>query len=278
MDYTKYYIYAFDIAKRHITAALSCPDVETAKQVYLIASRKMESEYNAKGFKFGYTHIDSQNDSTFHASFDIDRTEVTIDFILPPTGNHKKGWAMIKVCGIDDFVFAESQTEKALYASPKNCQRDIQFMYFVKSALAELTGEGFATTTPPWEKGLTPQPAVEEKLKPKKPKNTPSLPKKPRKQRLKKYEVPVTEYLAALKQSILEGYTPQATVVNLSYKDIAKALAKADGFSEQQIESIEHGVRHTEAWKNRKETLKEIYDTAAFRNRRTGNTPYQDVQ
>ena len=55
-------------------------------------------------------------------------------------------------------------------------------------------------------------------------------------------------------------------------------IAKSDGFSDMQIESIEYRVRHTEAWKNRKETFQKVFDTLALRERRTKNMPYQKVQ
>lgn len=57
IDRIKYYVYAFDIKKRLITAALSCPDEKTAKEIYSTVSRKMEVEYGTKGFHFRYARV-----------------------------------------------------------------------------------------------------------------------------------------------------------------------------------------------------------------------------
>jgi CRISPR/Cas system-associated endoribonuclease Cas2 len=241
----EYFIYALDINKDKMTAAWQCPNEETAERIYQIVSQKMEEEHGVGGggfdFDFGIAVTEKGDDS-----------HNELEYIAPPR-HEKEKWTRKLLCKYNDFVFAAKQTEKYLRTRKKR-PRYIQFMEFVKMALEE-----------------KPLPPTAEKSKS-------SKPVKLRKERYKKYEALVEAYLEYLKKSVLEGDTPSASVANLSYKEIAKVIAKTDGFSDIQIESIEHRVRHTEAWKNRKETLKKIYDTATSRNRRTGNTPYQDVQ
>ena len=136
MDYTQYYIYAFDIKKGHITAALSCPDEKTAKRAYLIASRKTDMEHGTQGFSFGYTCIDPRTDNI---SVDLlDAGTVSIEYLLPPRGNQKRGRFTSKVCKIDDFIEAETETKELLHNI--HCHlRDIQFMRYVESAMSSST-------------------------------------------------------------------------------------------------------------------------------------------
>jgi len=136
VDYTQYYIYAFDIKKKHITAALSCPDEKTAKRAYLIASRKMEMEYDTKGFSFGYACIDSRTDNI---SVDLLGTgAVSIEYMLPARGNQKSGRLTSTVCKIDDFIESEAATKRLLHNI--HCRlRDIQFMCYVESAMSSST-------------------------------------------------------------------------------------------------------------------------------------------
>jgi len=147
VEYWKYYIYAFDLKKQDITAALSCPDEKTAKQVCRIVSRKMDMEYGTKGFRFGHTLVG-----------DASRADRTIADLLGETTVYikKKGF------GIDDFESAEEQTKKFLCTTREKKPLDFQFMYFVDLALRGLPidVEENATRSEP-----VPAPLVEEKRK-----------------------------------------------------------------------------------------------------------------
>ena len=43
----QYYVYAFDITDKMVTAALSCPDEKTAKRAYQHARREMELQHGS---------------------------------------------------------------------------------------------------------------------------------------------------------------------------------------------------------------------------------------
>jgi len=121
---TEHYVYALDTTEEIITAALSCPDLQSAKQSYLTAKR----EYGEHSYiKFGFVSVCFQ---------------VGIEY-------HKYGWRTSSVFSCNDFQFAASQTEKILSAEKKrfeNDDDDIEFMRFAMSALQELT-DGSAKCT-----------------------------------------------------------------------------------------------------------------------------------
>ena len=100
-----------------------------------------------------------------------------------------------------------------------------------------------------------------------KPKDKPQKPKKPRKKRESKYEDAVQEYLLALREGVMRSAIPSSKVANLSSMVIAERLKDDERFSGAKLKSIEHHVRHSEAWKNRRETLKQVYDNKTFGER-----------
>lgn len=126
MEFLKYYVYALDLRSDCITAAVSCPDKKTAKQAFLIASRKMKPESNMRDFHFRYIGVVPQEDSD---GLDWLGTGVEIQYV--------KGELIKKTFNTDDFVFAETQTEECLNDS-QNCL-DIEFMREVKLAISSLT-------------------------------------------------------------------------------------------------------------------------------------------
>lgn len=130
----KDYIYAFDIPKRHITAALSCPDEKTAIEVFLAVSRKMEVEYVTKRFHFGHARVCADLPTDGLLDDLILGTKAVIEYISLPRGNQKSGRLTSKVCSIEDFEFAESQTKEYLLPHKKR-PLDLQFMYLVQLAL-----------------------------------------------------------------------------------------------------------------------------------------------
>ena len=231
---------------------------------------------------------------------------------MPPKGSYWRGYLKTETFNRDDFEFAEEQTEKFFSNENKRpfgsyyTQHDIEFLRHAKSAKSKLflgfdprdvPSDTSENKKPPWKRAssdmkpadnsvmapsepandtqATSQPLVEEKPKPK---NETAQPKKRRRIRVKKYEVPVAEYLINLREEVLVGIVPSAKVANLTAMDIAECLAKKDEFKNLKIDSIEQKVRRSEAWRNRNETFKPIYDTATFRNQHSGKTPYQDVQ
>ena len=141
---TKYYICAFDINGR-ITAALSCPDEETAKRVYPIALRAMEKKHDTNEFLFHCIEInvlESRIQSSIRSIQSAFRS-------LPPHGLTvlSKPSAIRDITphgiednlNIDELKRAESETRKILSEFPPPYQRqDIQFMYYAKLAIEEL--------------------------------------------------------------------------------------------------------------------------------------------
>lgn len=97
-----------------------------------------------------------------------------------------------------------------------------------------------------------------------------------RKKRTSKYEDAVKGYLDDLAVQVKEepnGFIC-AKVMNLSAQDIAEHLKRRDErFANPTIDSIKDRIRRTEAWKNRKETLKEFYNTRTFNNPLSINEP-----
>ena len=245
LDHYQYFIYALDINKSRIASAWHCPDEESSQRVFAIVDQRMEEELGEVwyGFDFDFGIAVTEEGEDSHNE---------LEYIAPPRHKNER-WLKRFACKHNDFVLATIKTEQFLRTKKKRPPY-MQFMYFVKLAL-----EG------------KPLPTITEQ------KNSPK-PEKTRKQRYKKYEFIVGAYIDQLKKSVLEGDISSAEIANLSYKEIAKAIAKTDGYSEMQIESIEYGVRHTEAWNNRKETFQKVFDTLALRERRTKNMPYQDVQ
>lgn len=99
---------------------------------------------------------------------------------------------------------------------------------------------------------------------------------KPRKRGKSKYEEAVKDYLDSLVKEAKEDPSRYilARVENLSASDIAEHLKKRDSrFSKATVKSIEDRTGRTEAWKNREETLKEIYDTKTLNNPLPRNEP-----
>ena len=141
----KYYVYALDTENGQITAALSCRDEKTAKQAYQIAKRSFETEYGeTSSFHFGFTGVDSS---------------VCIEY-------SKRGWQKTESFDVDDFEFAETQTEKCFSKEKKwhesrYVQKDLDFLRYVKNAISklflgfdvhEVPAEPKPEKPPPWKR------------------------------------------------------------------------------------------------------------------------------
>lgn len=162
---------------------------------------------------------------------------------------------------IAELEYIESETKTILSDDSQPSRRlDIQFMRYVESAMTgssvALETEGIADSKP------TRRPT--NKLK-----NQSTRPKKPRKKRHSKYEDAVKDYLKSLVTLALEDSSKFVLdqVATLSAKVIAEHLKKNDErFAQAKINCIEDRVRRTNAWKNRKETLKPVYNTRTLQN------------
>gem|GEM_PF-6945325 len=94
-----------------------------------------------------------------------------------------------------------------------------------------------------------------------------------------KYEKEVKEYILRLKKMINEDNCSPERAHALSDYEIAIRL-KMEGVFKAHFWSIVERVRHTDAYRKREDTLKEALalagETGTFKNRQTGNSPYQE--
>jgi len=91
------------------------------------------------------------------------------------------------------------------------------------------------------------------------------------------YENPVMDYLIDLRESVLAGRIPSARIANLTALEIAEYLKKKDPTTFwAKITSIKQKIGRTDAWDQRKETFRPVFETGTFINRHNTNSAYQD--
>ena len=132
-----YYVYAFNIKEKDITAALSFQDQETAKTAYEAAFQeiqKTQSPYGILpgciyGFQFGYTEngIEIKDDDFTEIS------RVRIDYPLSSRRGYQEGNYSHKTFETDDFEAAECNTKNILKENiVPDDRQDIKFIRYVK--------------------------------------------------------------------------------------------------------------------------------------------------
>jgi len=147
----RYYVYALDIDKDCVTAALSCPDAETARRVFRAVSKKMKAKDDADRFHFGCAEVDVSASKMQSALRSLDST-LRSRFVRPDVdacrdiSPRKRD---LNNLNIDELEAAELETEKVFSGSqPPYKQPDILFMHHVKQVLAELAGNDASSATP----------------------------------------------------------------------------------------------------------------------------------
>jgi hypothetical protein len=125
-----YYVFAFDLEKEDIAAALSFQDVKTAKLAYDSAYYEMQTKHGTDGFHFGYTLVSRIGDACFPFSDDSKDVNPRVRIELPPWNGYRRERSVVLDIGV--FEAAEQFTKKVLTEGTSPNRQDIQFMRYVK--------------------------------------------------------------------------------------------------------------------------------------------------
>ena len=111
-----YYVYAFDLEKEDIAAALSFQDVKAAKLAHDSAFHYLKTKHDTDGFYFGYTTPPTKNDC-FSVGSSAVNTKVRI--VLPPWNGYRSERSVVIVIGV--FEAAEQFTKTVLAENFSAC-------------------------------------------------------------------------------------------------------------------------------------------------------------